>query len=161
MGTYLIIGAILGSLFGWVLGSVTIGLLLGAVAGGLIGLILTKLRVRKPEDTGNDVAHVQLKEEQLDIHKERVQTGEVKIHKEVVADKKTITVPIKRQELVVELGDEEKYRIPLKEEEIVIKKNPVQVAEVSISKRQINEMEQVTEKVKKETLHVNSSEGDK
>ena len=97
---------------------------------------------------------MQLREEQLDIKKERVQTGEVKIHKEVVEDIKTFTVPIRREEMVIEAGDEEQYRIPLKEEEVKISKHPVQLAEVLVSKRQVEEMQQVKETLKKEIADV-------
>src|SRR3954447_9007144 len=97
---------------------------------------------------------LQLREEQIEIKKERVQTGEVKVRKEVVEEQKTVTVPIKREEMVVEVGDEEELRIPLKEEEIEISKHPVQVNEVSITTRQIKEMKQIKEKLKKETAHV-------
>ena len=61
--------------------------------------------------------------------------------------------------MVIEVGDEEEFRITLKEEEIEINKHPVQVNEVSVTKRQIKEMKQIKEKLKKETAHV-EVEGD-
>ena len=54
---------------------------------------------------------LQLREEQLDIKKERVQTGEVKVHKEVVEEPKTFTIPIKREEMVIEAGNEEEFEL--------------------------------------------------
>ncbi len=84
-----------------------------------------------------------------EIKRERVQIGEVKVHKEVVEEQKTFTVPIKREVMVIEAGDEEELRIPLKEEEIEINKHPVQINEVSITKRQIKEMKQIKAKLKK------------
>ena len=116
----------------------------------------TRRNIDKPSKKTNEIKEqtLQLREEQLDIKKERVQTGEVKVHKEVVEEQKTFTVPIKREEMVVEAGDEEELRIPLKEEEVEINKHPVQVNEVSITTRQIKEMKQIKEKLKKETAHV-------
>ncbi|USK30924.1 YsnF/AvaK domain-containing protein [Bacillus sp. CMF21] len=86
--------------------------------------------------------------------KKRVQTGEVKVHKEVVEEQKTFTVPIKREELVIEAGNGEELRIPLKEEEVEINKHPVQVNKVLVTKRQIEEIKQIKEKLKKETAQV-------
>jgi len=56
--------------------------------------------------------------------------------------------------MVIEAGDEEELRITLKEEEVEINKHPVQVNEVSVTKRQIEEMKQIKEKLKRETAHV-------
>jgi len=45
---------------------------------------------------------IQLREERLRVHKHTVQTGEVRVHKEVVSDVKTIQVPVEREEVVIE-----------------------------------------------------------
>lgn len=157
MGKYIIIGAIIGSIIGWVTGfTVVTGLVLGAIVGGIIYTMKARRNIDGPskKTNGNQEQTLQLREEQLAIKKERVQTGEVKIHKEVVEEQKTFTIPIKREEMVIEAGDEEEFRIPLKEEEVEINKHPVQVNEVSVTKRQIEEMKQIKEKLKKETAHV-------
>lgn len=157
MGKYIIIGAIIGSIVGWVTGfTVVTGLVLGAIVGGIIYKVNTRRNVDGPSKKTNENKEqtLQLREEQLAIKKERVQTGEVKIHKEVVEEQKTFTVPIKRQEMVIEAGDEEELRITLKEEEVEINKHPVQVNEVSVTKRQIEEIKQIKEKLKRETAHV-------
>lgn len=49
-----------------------------------------------------DVHRIQLREEVLQPQKEPVETGEVFIRKVVVTEEKTITVPIRREEIVVE-----------------------------------------------------------
>lgn len=157
MGKYIIIGVIIGSIIGWVTGfPVVIGLVLGAIFGGIKYTINTRRNIDEPSKKVNEIKEqtLQLREEQIEIKKERVQTGEVKVRKEVVEEQKTFTVPIKREEMVVEVGDEEELRIPLKEEEIEINKHPVQVNEVSITTRQIKELKQIKEKLKKETAHV-------
>ncbi|MFV8829120.1 YsnF/AvaK domain-containing protein [Alkalihalobacterium sp. APHAB7] len=156
MGKSILIGAILGSLLGWVMGfTVFSGIIVGAIAGGIIFSLLTKrTTTQQDEKNKQEEQTIQLRAEELDIKKERVQTGEVKIHKEVVEEKKTITVPIRRQEMVIEAGDEEQYRIPLKEEEIEIQKHPVKLNDVSISKQEVKEVQQVKATVKKETADV-------
>jgi uncharacterized protein (TIGR02271 family) len=157
MGKYIIIGAIIGTIIGWITGfTIVTGFVLGAIVGGIIHTINARRNIDEPSEKTykNKEQTLQLREEQLDIKKERVQTDEVKVHKEVVEELKTFTVPIKREEMVIEAGDEEELRIPLKVEEVEINKHPVQVNEVSITKRQIEEMKQIKEKLKKETVHV-------
>ena len=44
----------------------------------------------------------QIKEEQLDIAKKWIQTGEVKVYRETFTEEKNFTVPVKREELVIE-----------------------------------------------------------
>ncbi|MBO1511261.1 YsnF/AvaK domain-containing protein [Metabacillus bambusae] len=157
MGKYIIIGAIFGSIIGWITGfSAVIGFVLGAIVGGICHTMNARRKIDEPsaKTNKNQEQTLQLREEQLDIKKERVQTGEVKVHKEVVEELKTFTVPIKREEMVIEAGNEEELRIPLKVEEVEINKHPVQVNEVSVTKRQIEEIKQIKEKLKKETVHV-------
>ncbi len=156
MGKYIIIGAFIGSVVGWVLNfSLIIGFILGAIVGGISYTFFSKRNDKRiDETTESGEQKMLLREEKLDITKERVQTGDVKVHKEVVEEQKTFTVPIRREEMVIEAGDEEAYRIPIKEEEVQITKKPVKVNEVSISKREVEEMEQVKEMVKKETVDI-------
>jgi len=47
-------------------------------------------------------AHIELVEEELRARTRRVQTGEVTIRKEVVEETRTIEVPVRREELVIE-----------------------------------------------------------
>lgn len=158
MGKYITISAIIG----WITGfTIITGLVLGAIVWGIIYTINAKRNFEEPSKKTNEIKEqtIQLREEQLDIKKERVQTADVKIHKEVVKEQKTFTVPIKREEMVIEAGNEEELRIPLKEEEVEINKHPVRVNDVSITKRQIEEMKQIKKKLKKETVYVDV-EGD-
>ncbi len=115
------------------------GTILGIVVGVIIGMLMpqsktyednieTNLR-RMPRDM-----KMQLREEQMKISKSKIKTGEVSIHKEVLTEEKNITVPVKREELVIENtvcdpqfhdkseGHTETIRIPIKEERIDIKK---------------------------------------
>ncbi|WP_026582702.1 YsnF/AvaK domain-containing protein [Bacillus sp. J33] len=160
MGKYIIIGAVIGSIAGWATGfSVAAGFVLGAIAGAISYTIKTRRNFEGHAEKISDKKEqtLQLREERLDIKKERVKTGEVKVHKEVVEEQKTFTIPIKREEMVIEAGNEEELRIPLKVEEVEIIKHPVQVNEVSVTKRQIEEVKQIKETLKKETAHVDVS----
>ncbi|MEK1832824.1 YsnF/AvaK domain-containing protein [Priestia megaterium] len=70
---------------------------------------------------------MELKEEQLHVDKERVQTGEVQVDKEVLHKEETVNIPVEHDEVYVErrpvsdkrantqiIEDEESVRIPLK-----------------------------------------------
>lgn len=125
-----------------------------------------------PTDTLNtDNENIQLKEEQLDVNTHDVTTGEVDIHKHVVNDTKTVEVPVKREEIVIErkpvnaeasdnisddsLGDET-ITIPLKEEQIYVNKHTVVREEVGIHKKEHEDMKQVTEEVSREELDIDT-----
>jgi len=108
---------------------------------------------------------LRLKEEKLDITKKWLQTGEVTWHKEIINEEKTLVVPVSRQELVIEkkiidpknpnrFKDSEIIRIPISEERIEIIKHSVVLEEVEIYKREIEELNQINDSVKKEILHI-------
>jgi uncharacterized protein (TIGR02271 family) len=110
-------------------------------------------------------ASVQLKEERLHATKTPVETGEVKVRKEVVTEQKHIDVPVQREEVVIErrpaggraaAGDlrAEEIRIPVKEEKVHLEKETVVNEEVSVSKRKVQDTERVGGTVRKEELKV-------
>ena len=109
---------------------------------------------------------VQLKEEQLRVTKTPVETGDVRVRKEVHTDHKTITVPVEREEVVIErrpasghtTGDikAEEIRIPTKEEKVHVSKETVVKEEVHVAKRKVQGTEQVSEDVRREELVVDT-----
>jgi len=115
---------------------------------------------------------VQLHEEQLHAHKHPVQTGEVRVRKEVVSENKTLEVPVTREEVVVErhpvagqrasssdIRAGEEIRIPVKEEQVHVEKEAVVKEEVKVGKRQVQDTQQVSGTVRHEEAHV-EQEGD-
>ena len=116
---------------------------------------------------------LKLREEQLDVNRHRVQTGEVEVKKDVVEEEKTVNVPIKHEEVYVErravdrneadttgpIGDDETIRVPIVEEKVEVTKKPVVSEELVIGKKQVTETQQVTENVKREEAKV-KKEGD-
>ena len=143
----------------------TIDIVLGALLAGAFCWFLGKLlydRKLKDNLSHEPTQHkLHLKEEELEIHKSKVKTGEVIVYKEIVEEQKNITVPINHEELVIvsyevhgnQKEKKEVIRIPLSEEEVVVTKHPVQVAEVSVSKNNVTEMKQINETLKKEQVH--------
>ncbi len=112
---------------------------------------------------------VELREEELRVNKERKSAGEVKVGKEVHTDRKTITVPVEREEVVIErrpaggraTGDvrAEEIRIPVKEEKVHVSKETVAREEVRVGKRKVTGEQTVSGEVKREELDI-ETEGD-
>lgn len=130
----------------------------GMVIGGGIGALVPQKALRYSGGEKGGDAKITLREEQLNIKKERVNTADVDIHKEVVTDKKNITVPVSRQELVVEKSEydhgeeKETMRIPLREERIDVDKESVPLNDVSVHKKESQDTKTVEETLKKEKL---------
>ncbi|MDQ1910016.1 YsnF/AvaK domain-containing protein [Paenibacillus sp. GD4] len=125
---------------------------------------------REVRDEDREAA-VQLRQEELDISKDRVQTGEVKLHKDVIAEQKTVHVPVSHEEVVIErrsfdaeasdepIGREETIRIPVSEDRVHVDKHTVVTGEVAMHKRTVQETQAVTDTVRREEARV-EVEGD-
>lgn len=130
----------------------------GMVIGGGIGALVPQKAIQYAGGEQGGDAKMTLREEQLNIEKERVKTADVDIHKEVVAEEKNITVPVAREELVVEKGEydhgkkKETMRIPLSEERIDVDKDTVPLNDVSVHEEQSQDTKTVEETLKKEKL---------
>ena len=134
------------------------------------------------------VAHLQLREDELLATKRLVQSGRVLIHRRVVRERRTIHIPVTREELSVErvpadqwsaadaeamfvndvdddlihrlqaLRPGESIRLPLVEEEVVIDKQVMVVEEVTIGTRQVPAMQQVAGVVRREQARIENTE---
>jgi uncharacterized protein (TIGR02271 family) len=117
----------------------------------------------------DEARRLRLRAEQLDVSKNKVQTGEVNIHKEIVEEQKTINVPVSREEVVIErrsvnndssstpIGADETIRIPVSEEQVDVRKNTVVTGEVDVHKREIQGTEQVKDTVKREEARIDKT----
>jgi uncharacterized protein (TIGR02271 family) len=107
---------------------------------------------------------IRLHEERLKVDKTQERTGEVQVRKEVHTEHQQITVPVEREEVVIErrpasgtaAGDfrAEEIRIPVKEEKVNVSKETVVKEEVTVGKRKVTENETVSGDVRKEELKV-------
>jgi len=110
---------------------------------------------------------MQLREERLKVGKHSVEAGDVTVRKEVVSEDKTITVPVEREEIVIERrpatgraaagsisAESEEIRIPVRREEIDVEKETVVTDEVSVGKRKVQGTEKASGTVRKEQLKV-------
>jgi uncharacterized protein (TIGR02271 family) len=118
---------------------------------------------------------VPLAEEELQVDKQVVQAGAVRIRKEVEARTQEVPVELQYEEVQIErvpvnrvLGEGEEARpwqegdtmvIPVVEEELVVLKRRVVREEIRVSKRVASRQERVREQVRSEQIHV-EPEGD-
>ena len=133
------------------------------------------------------VAHLQLREDELLATKRLVQSGRVLIHRRVVQERRTIHIPVTREELIVEhlpaeqwsapdaeaafvddvdddlirrlraLRTGESIRLPLVEEEVIIDKQAMVVEEVTIGTRQVQAMQSAAGIVRREQVRVQNT----
>ncbi|MBV8268765.1 MAG: YsnF/AvaK domain-containing protein [Planctomycetaceae bacterium] len=116
-------------------------------------------------------ARIAVREEELQAHKQSVETGEVRVRKEVVTEHRTLEVPVQREEVVIErhaptgepgasdIRPGEELRIPVRKEQVTVEKRPVVKEEVTVGKRVVEGTEQVGGEVHREEVRV-ESEGD-
>jgi uncharacterized protein (TIGR02271 family) len=113
-----------------------------------------------------DQQRLKLREEELRVRKQVVETGEARLHKDVVIEPKSIDVPVTHEEVYVErrpgsglpsdqpISEGETYRIPVREEQVIIEKQPVEREEVSFGKRPVQETQRVTDTVQREEAYI-------
>jgi len=119
-------------------------------------------------DRTADKDQLELREEQLHVRKQPVESGEVTIGKDVVTERQTMEVPVTHEEVEVEYHPVEPrtatsgdvvegdvIRVPVREEKVQTNKETVVTGEVSVRKRQVQGTEEVTDTVRKEKPRVN------
>jgi uncharacterized protein (TIGR02271 family) len=120
--------------------------------------------------TESEDGRIQLLSERLLVNKQRVNTGEVRVRKEVRTEQQNIQVPVTREELVIErapvsesqainreIGAGDEIRVPLSEERVEVEKRPVVREEVRVGKRAIEETRNVSDQTRHEELKVDRS----
>lgn len=116
------------------------------------------------------VEAMQLREEELRAQTTSVETGRVRLAKEVVAEQRTLEVPVTREEVLIErrpvdrapsetpIGEsDETIRVPVREEQVSVEKRPVVTEEISLGTRAVQETQRVTDTVRREEARVESS----
>lgn len=128
----------------------------------------------KDDDTKtetNEDGKLRLRQEELDINKNKVETGAVNLSKDIVEEKKVVDVPVTHEEVVIErrainneasdspITSEETIHIPVSEEKVEVGKHTVVTGEISAHKREVEKTEKVEETLKREEAHVNTEGG--
>lgn len=129
------------------------------------------------ERSGSGMTTLELREADLQPQTVWVQVGTLRFYRRVVTEMRTVQVPIRRQELVIEhleadpsaavqaaepthgsqireLEPGQVIRVLLAEEELVIDKRPVVTEEVEIGKRVTQATRSVSASVEREELRV-------
>ena len=119
-----------------------------------------------------DRERLQLREEELQARKAPVETGRVRVGKEVVEEQKTVDVPVTREEVTIErrpvdrrpsdtpIGQgDETLRVPVREERVELEKKPVVTEEIELGKRRVQDTQQVSGTVRREEARI-EGEGD-
>jgi uncharacterized protein (TIGR02271 family) len=115
---------------------------------------------------------LQLREEELQARKQTVETGKVRIGKEVVSEQQTLDVPVTREEVTIDrrpvartpadgsIGESnETIRVPVHEEQVSVEKRAVVTEELEIGKRKVQETKQVSGTVRREEARI-ENQGD-
>ena len=110
---------------------------------------------------------MELKEEQLIAKKDVVESGNVRLTKDVVTEQQSVDVPVAHEEPVIErhrveareaegqMGEGE-VNVPLKEERVYADKQAYVAEEVSIGKRTVEERQRVSGEVSREEPRLSS-----
>ena len=111
---------------------------------------------------------IKLHEERLRVNKEKVQTGEIGLKKNVVTETQEIDVPVEKERVTVERhaveGDAvdgynfdetaDEIRIPIHEEKVSVDKEAYVTEEVDVNTETVTENQKVSDTVRKEKLDV-------
>jgi uncharacterized protein (TIGR02271 family) len=126
---------------------------------------------RSTSDVGHARASEQqvleLREEELEARKEAVETGQVRIGKDVVAESRTLEVPVTREEVTIQrrpvegrpaegsIGDDaDTLRVPVREDRVTAEKRVVVTEEISVGKQQVQDTERVSGTVRREEARI-------
>jgi uncharacterized protein (TIGR02271 family) len=117
-------------------------------------------------------ATLQLREEELQAHKQSVETGKVRIEKKIVSEQQTLDVPVTREEVTIErrpverrpadapIGDgNQTIQVPVHEEQVSVDKRAVVTEEINVGKRAVQETQQVSGTVRREEARI-ENDGD-
>jgi len=110
---------------------------------------------------------VQLREEELRVHKQVVEAGTVQVRTGVVSEPRSVVVKLAREETLVEQlpverrpadrpvgSGEDVFDIPEYGEQVSVRKRPVVTEEITVGKAVVEEVERVTATVRREEAHV-------
>jgi uncharacterized protein (TIGR02271 family) len=123
------------------------------------------------ETPDGDTERMELREEQLRARTDTVETGEVRLGKDVVEEQRTIEVPRTREEVTIErnpvegrpaatgpVGSGQEIRVPVHEEQVSVDKETVVREEVQLRKDQVQDTERVNETVRREEPRIERSD---
>lgn len=130
----------------------------------------TQQNVQQTNVVQDDDIVVELAEEELSARTRQVERGEVRIEKDVIAEEQTLEVPVTEERVNVTrravdrdvtAGDSVfeggTIEVPVRGEEVEIQKTAHIAEEVEISKDAVQEVERVTDTVRREEVHIDET----
>ncbi len=112
---------------------------------------------------GSDAQRLELREEELLVRKQSVQSGEVALRTDVVSEQRTLDVPVTREEVTIErhrvdrqptdqpiAASGETISVPVRQEQVTLDKQAVVYEEIEVGKRAVQETKQVSDTVRRE-----------
>lgn len=124
----------------------------------------------------SDTVRMPVVEEELETQKTIRQAGEVRLHKIVHTELKHFTVPVMKEEVMVDrvpasdtsggLSADDAFKektiaVPIMEEEVTVTKRPVVKEEIRVQKSRTEEQHEVSEEVRKEDVKIDQDVSDK
>jgi uncharacterized protein (TIGR02271 family) len=109
---------------------------------------------------------LKLREEQLNVQKQPVETSEARLRKDVVSEQQSMDVPVTHEEVYIErrpgsgqpsdrpIEEGEVFRMPIRDEQVTTSKQTVETGEVAIGKKQFQDTKRVSDTVQREEAHV-------
>ncbi|WP_434121785.1 DUF2382 domain-containing protein [Salinicoccus roseus] len=118
---------------------------------------------------------IQLREERLNVDKDRVQTGEVNVDKHVETEHQEFDVPVEREEVTVERrpvdgdrpagdideDDRDSINVSVNEERVNVDKEDVVSEEIVVKKDKVRDTEHVSEDVRREDVDIDETTNDR
>jgi uncharacterized protein (TIGR02271 family) len=124
--------------------------------------------------TTTEETNIPLHEEELEARTRERQKGEIRIRKVVHTELKTFTVPVRKEEVIIEKApaaetttdlktsgkafQEEEVNIPVMEEEVDVTKKQKVTGEIRVRKQSRTEQKKVSGEVRKEDVEVNKKD---
>ena len=118
-------------------------------------------RPARPGGEGN--YRLELREEQLHVHKEEAEAGTVTIGKRVTEHTEAVDVPVREEQVVIErrpvagepaagrtIGDDEVIEVPVMRERVTVEKEAVVAEEIIVRKEATEHTEHIEETVRRE-----------
>ena len=131
-------------------------------------------RVEEPRKDIADDGEIIRSEEQLNVAKERVATGQAQLRKNIVTETETVEVPVEREEVRLvrtpiseedakKIGDqgisEGEASVTLHEDRVNVTKESVPVEKISLGKETVKDTKTISEDLKKEQIETNFDDG--
>lgn len=120
-------------------------------------------------DENMENSTLQLRKEELDVTKDRVQSGEVILSKDIIEEKKSMDIPVIHEEVIIErrpinnevtntpITDETAVHIPVTQEHVEVGKHTVITEQIYAHRREVENVEHVEETLKREKARIDSN----